>query len=72
MALDPMLKDIEFTVVHELIHLEIAPVLTDLQRTDANRMEEEHAVNHMADALLKLDRTQAKQSTGTIVATSAQ
>lgn len=67
-----MLQDIEFTVVHELIHLEMSPVLTDLQRTDANRMEEEHAVNHMTDALLKLDRTQVKPSTGTIVATSAQ
>lgn len=70
---DQMLQDIEFTIVHELIHLEIAPVFTDLQRSDANRMEEEHAVNHMADALLKLDRSQpAKQSTGTIVATSSQ
>ncbi len=69
---DQMLQDIEFTIVHELIHLEIAPVFTDLTRTDANRMEEEHAVNHMTDALLKLDRTQAKQSTGTVVATSAQ
>ena len=55
---DAMLQDIEFTVVHELIHLEMAPVLSDLQRTDANRVEEEHAVNHMADALLKLDRGQ--------------
>ena len=56
MALEPMLKDIEFTVVHELIHLEMVPVLSDLQRTAENRQEEEHAVNHMADALLKLDR----------------
>lgn len=51
-----MLQDMEFTVVHELIHLELAPVLSDLQRSDANRREEEHSVNHMADALLKLDR----------------
>jgi hypothetical protein len=54
----PMLRDIEFTVVHELIHLEIAPVLADLQRTDANRVEEEHTVNQLAEALLKLDRGQ--------------
>lgn len=53
---DAVLKDIEFTVVHELIHLEMSPVLSDLNRTDANRMEEEYAVNHMTDALLKLDR----------------
>jgi hypothetical protein len=58
MALEPMLRDIEFTVVHELIHLEMSPVLSDLQRTEANRREEEFAVNHMADALLKLERGQ--------------
>jgi hypothetical protein len=51
-----MLSDLEFTVVHELIHLELSPVLSPLQRNDANRREEEHAVNHMADALLRLDR----------------
>src|SRR5450432_1468712 len=53
-----MLKDMEFTVVHELIHLELASVLSPLSRNDASRREEEHAVNHMADALLKLDRGQ--------------
>lgn len=58
MELAPMLRDIEFTVVHELIHLEMSPVLSDLQRTEANRREEEFAVNHMADALLKLERGQ--------------
>ena len=52
---DDVLKDVEFTVVHELIHLELSPVLSPLQRNDANRREEEHAVNHMAEALLKLD-----------------
>ena len=51
-----MLDDMEFTVVHELIHLGFAPVVSDLQRSDANRREEEHTVNHMAAALLKLDR----------------
>jgi len=56
MKTEAMLRDIEFTVVHELIHLEISPVLSDLKRTDANRMEEEYAVNHMAEALLKLHR----------------
>jgi hypothetical protein len=34
----------------------MAPVLSDLHRTEANRMEEEHAVNQMTEALLKLDR----------------
>lgn len=56
LPLSAMLQDIEFTVVHELIHLEMAPILSDLRRTDANRMEEEHAVNQMAEALLQLDR----------------
>jgi hypothetical protein len=56
MALEPMLKDVEFTVVHELIHLEMVPILSDLQRSAENRLEEEHAVNHLAEALLKLDR----------------
>ena len=56
LSLPDMLRDMEFTVVHELIHLELAPVLTDAQRSDANRRSEEHAVNHVADALLKLDR----------------
>ena len=51
-----MLDDMEFTVVHELIHLELSPVLSPLPRNDANRMEEEHAVNHMAQALLDLER----------------
>jgi hypothetical protein len=42
----------EFTLVHELIHLELA----SLPRSDASRTDEEHAVNHMAEALLRLDR----------------
>lgn len=56
MSFQDMLNDMEFTVVHELIHLELSPVLSPLSRSDANRHEEEHAVNQMADALLKLDR----------------
>jgi hypothetical protein len=56
MAQREMLEDIEFTVVHELIHLEMAPVLSHFTRSDADRREEEGAVNHMAEALLHLDR----------------
>jgi hypothetical protein len=56
MTFNDMLSDMEFTVVHELIHLELSPVLSPLSRSDANRRDEEHAVNQMADALLKLDR----------------
>lgn len=47
-----MLDDMEFTVVHELIHLE----LSSLPRSDASRRDEEYAVNQIADALLALDR----------------
>ena len=46
------LKDIEFTIVHELIHLE----LSSLPHSDASRREEEHAVNQITQALLELDR----------------
>jgi hypothetical protein len=57
LPLEAMLKDMEFTVVHELIHLELSPVLAPLQRNDENRRDEEYAVNHMAQALLDLDRS---------------
>jgi hypothetical protein len=46
------LQDMEFTMVHELIHLELA----SLPRTDASRRDEEAAVDRMAGALLRLDR----------------
>ncbi len=45
-----MLDDMEFTVVHELIHLHLAA----LPHTDDSRMPEEHAVNEIARALLAL------------------
>jgi hypothetical protein len=47
-----MLDDMEFTVVHELVHLELA----SLPRSDASRRTEERAVNEIASALLKLAR----------------
>lgn len=46
------LNDLEFTIVHELIHLE----LVSLPRSEASRSDEEHAINHLADALLQFDR----------------
>jgi hypothetical protein len=45
-----MLDDMEFTVVHELVHLQLA----SLPRSEASRRVEEHAVNELASALLKL------------------
>jgi hypothetical protein len=47
-----MLDDMELTIVHELVHLELA----SLPRSEASRSSEEHAVNGIADALLELDR----------------
>ena len=46
-----MLQDMEFTIIHELVHLELA----SLPRSEASRSSEEHAVNQLAEALLKLD-----------------
>lgn len=51
-----MLKDMEFTIVHELVHLE----LSSLPRSEASRSSEEHAVNQLAAALLRLDQTSAR------------
>jgi hypothetical protein len=45
-----MLDDMEFTVVHEMVHLHLA----SLPRSDASRRVEEHAVNELAAALLRL------------------
>ena len=47
-----MLDDMEFTIVHELVHLELA----SLPRSEASRSSEEYAVNQIAAALLGLDR----------------
>ncbi len=52
LPMQEMLDDMEVTVVHELIHLELA----SLPRSQASRSGEEHAVNGIAEALLQLDR----------------
>jgi hypothetical protein len=50
------LKDMEFTVVHELIHLELSSLTRNFKsRSEESYSGEEQAVNRMADALLKLD-----------------
>ncbi len=48
-----MLNDMEETVVHELIHLK----LSSLNRSEAARSSEEEAVNGIAGALLRLERS---------------
>jgi hypothetical protein len=47
-----MLDDMELTIVHELVHLELA----SLPRGQASRGSEERAVNGLVQALLGLDR----------------
>jgi hypothetical protein len=47
-----MLADLEFTIVHELVHLELA----SLPHSEASRTHEEHAVNQLTEALLTLER----------------
>ena len=54
LAFSAALDDMELTIVHELVHLELA----SLPRKEASRSVEEHAVNGIADALLALDRRQ--------------
>jgi hypothetical protein len=49
---DDALPDMEFTIVHELIHLELAY----LPRTDDSRSAEEFAVNRLTEALLHMER----------------
>lgn len=47
-----MLDDMELTIVHELVHLDLA----SLPRGTASRSSEERAVNGIAEAMLGLDR----------------
>jgi hypothetical protein len=52
------LKDMEFTVVHELVHLDLSSLTRNFKsRSEESYSGEEQAVNRMADALLQLDRT---------------
>lgn len=46
------LRDMECTLVHELVHLSLA----SLPRSDASREEEEQAVVGLTEALLALER----------------
>jgi hypothetical protein len=52
LPLPEMLNDMEFTVVHELVHLHLAA----LPRSDATSRNEEYAVNQIARALLSLSK----------------
>jgi hypothetical protein len=50
------LKDMEFTVVHELTHLELSSMNRSFKsRSEESVSEEERAVNRLSDAMLQLD-----------------
>ena len=51
LSFQPMLVDMNFTIVHELVHLSLA----SLPRSEASRSSEEYAVNRLAEALIRLD-----------------
>jgi hypothetical protein len=49
-------KDMEFTVVHELVHLELSSLTRNFKsRSEESYSGEEQAVNGIADALVHLD-----------------
>jgi hypothetical protein len=50
LATPEMLDDMEFTIVHELLHLHLA----SLPHSNASVRPEEHAVNELARAFLRL------------------
>jgi len=52
LPLPEMLNDMELTVVHELVHLQ----LSSLPRGEATRRNEEHVVNQISRALLNLSK----------------
>jgi hypothetical protein len=52
------LRDMEFTIVHEMLHLKVSV----LPRCDAIRQDEESAVNDLTRALLMLDRKGADRT----------
>jgi len=53
MSYEDTLKDLELTVVHELVHLQ----LSSLPRSEASRSAEEKAVNRISEALVALERS---------------
>jgi len=53
--LPAMLKDMQVTVVHELVHLELA----SLPVAEADRSNQEFAIDHLTDALLAADEGRA-------------
>jgi hypothetical protein len=58
------IKDMEFSVVHELTHLELSSLTRNFKsRSEESFSQEEQAVNRMAEALLQLDPDLKQPST---------
>ena len=56
MSFSATLKDMEFTVVHELTHLELSSLTRNFKsRSEESVSAEERAVNRLADAMMQLD-----------------
>lgn len=58
LAFQAMLDDMELTIVHELIHLDLAA----LPQGQASRSSEERAVNGIAKAMLALDHAKPESA----------
>ena len=57
MSFSATLKDMEFTIVHELVHLELSSLTRNFKsRSEESVSEEEHAVNRLSEAMMQLDR----------------
>ena len=56
MPFSATLKDMEFTIVHELTHLELSSLTRNFKsRSEESFSEEERAVNSLAAAMMQLD-----------------
>jgi hypothetical protein len=57
MSFGATLKDMEFTIVHELTHLELSSLTRNFKsRSEESVSEEERAVNRLSEAMMQLDQ----------------
>jgi hypothetical protein len=57
MSFGATLKDMEFTIVHELTHLELSSLTRNFKsRSEESVSEEERAVNRLSGAMMQLDQ----------------
>jgi hypothetical protein len=68
LSMPEILNDIEFTIVHELVHLH----LSALPRSEATKPAEEKAVNLLAESLINLDRKKGNEVVATNTGTATR